>query len=226
LDALHKGLDSEKIKTLELALDQQIAKRFKFRINGFYNTIDDIITHRPATASELLIIDPSGAITSTLVYDNLGQQTIYGFEAEIFGYPTEKIHFWGNISYKEGQFKTTSPISGVDTTLNYIPFMEKITANIGATLRFGNFSISPYYQFVGKREGYLGNAVNNIQSVDSYGLINLNIIYKVSNNTLVSILGKNLTNETYYYPEEARREILTIPGGPGIGIFAKLTFKL
>ena len=225
-DAINQALDPEKIKTMELALDQGIATHYKIRSNGFYNIITDIITRRRATEGELLTIDPSGNMTSTLVYDNLGSQHIYGFEIEALGYPTEKVSFWGNFSYKEGKFNTKSPITGADTTLNYIPFMEKVTANFGVSLKLGRINITPYYQFVGKREGYLGNNVSEIKTVDAYGLVNLNVSYRISHKIVVSIIGKNLTNKTYYYPETVRREILTIPGGPGVGVFGRVTFRL
>ncbi len=225
-DAIGQALDPEKIKTIELALDQGITAKYKVRINGFFNIIDDIITRRSASAAELLIIDPSGNMASTLVYDNFGSQKIYGFEMEAIGYPTEKINFWANLGYKNGEFDTKSPLTAADTTFNYIPFMEKVTANVGLSFKIGNLTISPIYHYVGKREGYLRNLVSDIQTVDAYGLVNLNVSYRVSHRLTLSVMGKNLTNETYFYPEEVRREILTIPGGSGLGVFGKILFRL
>lgn len=221
LDAIGGGLEPEQINTFELAFDQKILDRYKVRVNGFMLDIIDLINRRPATAQEIQIIDPN--LPSTMIYDNLGKKKIQGVELELTGYPTDYISFWANLSYKDGEMLNDDD----SVTCDYLPFIEKTTANAGVSFKLFNkkLTISPNFQYVGERSGTLvTDTTNTIQTIDAYSLINCSISYKFNNNLTTSITLHNITDEEYFYPEDVRRKILTIPGGPGFGAFVKLKY--
>ncbi len=219
-DAVGGSLKPERIRTYEVAWDQTITNRYKIRLNGYYLNVFDIIQRRDATQEELNIIDPN--MTATKIYDNLGEQEIMGLEAEVHAYPTDYLSFFANYSYKEGKI-----FEGDSTVSDYIPFMENHTFNGGFTLSIFNkrLSISPNYQYVGERKGTLISKPDSIFSVDAFGLLNVNVSYKASEKVTISLIARNITDEMYFYPEDVRRNIPVIPGGPGASAFVKLHYR-
>jgi len=219
LDAVDQGLKPERIQTYELAWDQSIAEKYILRINGYMLNVVDIINRRAATQEELNIIDPN--MPSTLIYDNLGEQKLQGVEMEINGYPSETFEFFANFSYKDGEV-----INEDTTTYDYIPFMEKIIVNAGFSVKFDKFTISPNIQFVGEREGTLAAKPDSLYSVDAFNLLNLVVNYQFNDKLNLSVSARNLLDEEYFYPEDVRRKIAVIPGGPGMSVFFKLRYNL
>lgn len=220
LDAIDKGLEPEQINTFELAVDQKFLKRYKIRANAFMLNINELINRRPATQAEIQLIDPN--LPSTLIYDNLGDKDITGFEIELNGYPTDNLNFWGNISYKDGEVLNEDTV-----TFDYLPFVEKITANGGISLKlFKSLTIAPNYQYVGERKGELSSDPGTTQSVDAYGIMNLVIINEINKQLKLQLNLKNLLDEEYYYPEDIRQNILKIPGGPGRFVYITLKYNM
>ncbi|MCK5146856.1 TonB-dependent receptor [bacterium] len=213
-DATGIGLEPERIRTIEVALDQKFADKYKFRINAFLTNIFDLIGRDAMTPSEYGSI--IGATPTTKIYRNLGDQAVKGVEAEIKGYPSDKFNFFLNMTYKSG----TDDASDTD-----IMYMSNLTANGGFSLAFGNkCHLIPNFQYVGKRKGTLNNGTEN--SVDAILLANLVIKFKVSQNMDFYLTGLNLLNKEYFYPEQVRKNMATIPGGPGRSIFFKADFRL
>jgi outer membrane receptor for ferrienterochelin and colicins len=241
-DAVHKRLKPERIHTTELGWEQQFARKYKLKVNGFYTTVYDLITRRQPTGVEISDYNSTHTTpftTSTRLYDNLGQLTEHGFEAEIAGYPTKWFSFWANMSYKSGNFKTKviDPSNTAvlkDTTYNFLPYSQKVTYNLGLSAKLFNkkLNIAPNFQWVGSNIGVLefnGTTVKNNSTtfkVGAYGLLNLTISYEITKNFKLSVYGTNLADKVYYYPELVRKKLQTIPGGPGRIIGMTLFVKI
>jgi outer membrane receptor protein involved in Fe transport len=72
------------------------------------------------------------------------------------------------------------------------------------------FCLTPQVQYIGERDGYTQRSGN--YTLDSYVLLNL--IGKFDYDRFsVSISGKNLLDEDYFYPEYIRRISEKVPGG-------------
>lgn len=232
-DAININLKPERIRTYELALDQSITDRFKVKINGFYLQIFDVINRRPATPEEINTINQPG-MSSTSVYDNLGKQNIFGAEAEFNAYPTDYLNFFINGSYKDGEvFDIPSKTATKKDTLvsyDYLPFVEKYTATAGFTFKYKAFNFTPSFLMVGSKEGpFASNAIapfkaDSINKINAYTLLNLNLTYQFPQNIKLTISIRNLLDEKYYYPEDVRRRIAVVPGGPGRAIFFKISY--
>lgn len=232
-DALDRQLKPELIKTIELAGDIGLLKNYKIRANGFYNLIQDAINRRAATKDEITLIDPT--IGGTSIYDNLGKQTIMGGELELAGYPTNYLNFFANISYKDGAASDV-PYAGKinkDSTINYdyLPYVEKISGNVGLTFKWKGFSITPTAQYIGEKEGPLsGNSTvtkykkDSVIKVEAYNLLHLTVKYQFNQNLNISFSIRNLLDAKYYYPEDVRRQIPAIPGGPPRAVFFKISY--
>ena len=209
-----------------------IANPPKIRVNGFYLNVFDIIGRRLPTAAESG--DPN--FLGGRVYDNLGEQTIYGGELELNAYPTDKIQIWANFSYKDGKVGEKDSVlnsSGTVITIDEIPFMENITANAGITFKLldKKLLISPILQYVGEREGYKERKTDPLAlykdtkaTLDAYALFNLTVSYKFNEKYKLSVSGLNLFNQTYFYPADVRKNLDYLPGGPGIAAYFKLGY--
>jgi iron complex outermembrane receptor protein len=201
-------LDPEKIRTTELALDQKLG-RFKFRVNGFYTNVIEIIGRRQPLSNE------SNLVGSALIYDNLGDQTISGVEAEIHGYPTKTLEFFVNCSYKQGVN---------DETDEDIDYLENLTGSGALTWKpTQGFGVTPSFEYVGERKGTLSNGKEN--KVDAFALINLSVRYQLSEELQVSTSVRNMFDVEYKYPEWVRKNLRTTPGGPGRSVFVTLSYK-
>ena len=229
-DVFDRGLEPERIKTYELALDQTLMEKYKIRINGFYLNVFDIIGRRLPTTVESA--DPN--FLGGRVYDNLGEQTIYGGELELNAYPADNIQIWANFSYKDGRVGEKDSVlnsSGTVIAIDEIPFMENITANAGITFKLldKKLLIVPSFQYVGEREGYLEKKTDPVYkdtkaSLDAYALLNLTASYKFNEKYNLSVSALNLFDKTYYYPADVRKNLEYLPGGPGIAVYFKLGY--
>lgn len=210
-DAAGFSLEPEKIKTFEFAWDQAVSDKAKFRLNGYYLTVADLIYRRPTTDQEKVLTGDARA----LIYDNGSDQDIYGVEAEVSAYPSDKFNFFANISIKKG--------TNADTD-DDIPFLESILGNAGFNSDLSSkFSLSGNMQFIGEREGQ--TAAGKTVTIDSYILVNAILNYKISNNFSASIIGKNLFDTDYNFPEPIRRNLEMIPGGPGRSVALRVDFS-
>ncbi len=218
-DAIGKGLKPERIKTYELALDQDFFERYKLRINGFILNVFDMIARRDATATDKAI---SPLIGNAKIYDNVGQQKISGVEIELNGYPTNTISFFANFSYKDGSRYDDNG----NQTYDFIENMEHITANAGLSFKLDKLTISPNFQYVGDRKGTLVSKPNEMLTVDGFGLLNIAATYMLNYNLQLSFSTRNIFNKEYWYPETSRRNMQQLPGGPGRSIYVKLSYLI
>ncbi len=210
--AIDGYLDPEKIKTTEIALEQVISNKHTFRINAFHMDISQIIARRPTTPQEQ--IDFFGG-SSPFVYDNLSIQEITGIEAEFSGYIDPKVSYFINGVIKDG----------ADASGNDIHYFSNMTASggISAELFNGNTKVSPNFVYIGEREGKLQSGAHS--KVDPYALVNLVVRQKMSDHVIFSITLSNVLDTEYFYPEQVRRNIETIPGGPRRNIFVRVFFQ-
>ena len=208
--ALHKTLDPEKIKTIEFAIEQTIAKRHTGRINSYYTEISAIIGRRPTTPEEQAIIN-----SSAFAYDNLGRQIIRGIEVELSGYPSKQVSYFINGTYKTGK----------DSSGNEINYISHYTASGGVSLNSASLktSLTPSFYFVGSRKGRLQNETEN--KIKAYAIVNLFVNQRISGRFNGSITLKNLLDTEYVYPEQVRRNISSIPGGPSRGIYISFGYQ-
>ncbi len=192
------ALTPEKVTSYEVGMDYLFGSN-SLRVNAFQADTKDLIARA--------LIAPAGVngnTRDTPMYGNIQGQKLQGIEAEVKGsfYPGQN-HFF-NVSLLRGTENAT------DTDVLFIP---KVLANVGFTLPvMSNLTFSPYAQYVGKKDGSLvdGTPV----TVEEYTLVNANVSYRWRH-MWATLTGKNLTNETYAYPEYIRRNVASTPGGPG-----------
>ena len=93
-------------------------------------------------------------------------------------------------------------------------------------------SISANLQYIGEREihykaMYPWNAwPEGDYTEDAYTLLNAKVSYLPIENLTLSLIGKNLMDTQYNYPEYIRKAIPYIPGGPGRAIYISLEYRL
>lgn len=218
--AAQRSLNPEKINTYEAALDYKLSKNYSLRVNGFYlNTIDQILRRPIAGSVDTIILGHDVG----RIYDNFGEKEYYGGEVEFNGYPSRDLSFFMNASYRDGKDKESDEdlLYFIHTTAN---------AGISATI-FDKLTISPNVQYVGENEGSLGTGTNppyqdNMKVViDDFTILNLVVNYAITSQLNLTLTGRNLTDEKYYYPERIRRFIPKLPGGPGTSFYVQLGYN-
>ncbi len=209
-DAIGSALKPEFISSTEVALDQQFLGKYNIRVNGFMTKVSDVIGRRAKTQAD---IDATGEVGGS-IYDNLGAINITGVESELRGYPMEALSFFINMTFKT---------SVDDDTDEDVPFTSNIASSGGVTYKgISKLSISPNYQFVGERANELAAPT---VTVDPFFLLNLRVGYQLSEQLEIALVGQNLLDEEYFYPEQVRGNIETIPGGYRRAMFVSMSYK-
>jgi len=204
------GLLPEEVQTIELGAEYLLRKT-RFSVNYFYLTTDNII-NRSAIADS----GTFGHTQATPMYGNSDGQEIQGLEMEISGYPAPNIYFFLNLTYKTGIEKSTE--EDIDFIANYI-------GNAGINLKLHpKVDFAAYLQSISKREGVLTN--DSTAVIDPYTIANLQVNYKLSSSVTLSLIAKNVFNTEYFYPEYIRKNISSVPGGPGQAFYIKLKSNL
>ena len=94
-------------------------------------------------------------------------------------------------------------------------YIANHTVSFGLSWRvLRQLHIKPNLQYAGSRG-----------EVDDYTLVNLVVSIPFSKALSLELIGRNLTDEEYLYPEYVRRNIAGIPGGPERSAFARLHWK-
>lgn len=196
-------LNPETIQTVDLGLELIFGDGFKARINGYFEGTSDGI-ERTKTSS------PATQGANAAVYANASKYDYYGVEVSVNGLVGETGYYGFNLGLKDGKNSDTDA-----DLFGFSPF----TANGWLNLRFANFRVTPFFQFVGERKGVSARKVNNVAvgnySLDSYFLMNLTLGYKLDQ-FMIQAGVKNLFNTDYSYPEFIRGLSEEVPGGPGI----------
>ena len=226
---IDSNLVPEEITSYELAYRQNLFDKLMIKFNAFYLESANLIDLWPANQDERNQLLSEGLIPGT-VYRNSNLRKIRGVEFEMRSTFSDKIGLWGNISYKEGKIIDEN----TDTIMyNYLPFVEKFTANAGFhVVMWDRLTIAPNMQYVGDRSGYItvkndqGQMVEKWNDVPAYTLYNINIWCRTTQKLKLGLSIHNILNTTYYYPEDIRKHIKTIPGGPGRSIYVKLSYQI
>jgi len=199
-----KDLKPERVKSFDLALDTTIRQKTNFNMDLFYLTTDELVTRVPTS-------DPDTTGENSAEYINLGGQNIWGVEVALITPVGKKARLFFNYSLCQGENKETEIDEGDQEIEKDLVFIAEHTANAGVSWKPAAWlSISPNFQYVSERG-----------EVDPYFLAHLVVMMPLHKNIAVSLIGRNLTDEDYSYPEYVRQVIDEIPGGPGRSFFVR-----
>jgi outer membrane receptor protein involved in Fe transport len=200
------SLEPEAIDTLDIGLDILLNESNSMRLNFFHTTSNNLITR-----SLIVPVGEKGNTRPTPQYTNSEGETFNGFEIEFKGSVLKNIYYFANTSFVVGEEKTDQ------TDVAFIP---RWLGAIGVTWKANKkLTMASYLQYTGKRKGFLANG--DLSITPAYLIWNLNIKTKLSKYLSLQLIGKNLGNKNYYYPEYIRRNISQIPGGPPRSFYLK-----
>lgn len=206
------NIDPEKVTTYEFGLDY-VGKKFSARANYYIMKIEDIIIRRPLTDAEKAEFDATGGV----IYDNINNQDLTGLEFELKAFPSKNFKFFVNGSFRTGEDSKT------DKEINYVA--KKVFAGgLNLTIPALKTTFSPNFYYVDKRSGIALDGQK--YTFDDYFIVNLTINVELSKKLNVSLIGKNIFDKTYYYPEMTRNKIgIKLPGNTPITIFMKVAYR-
>jgi len=228
-----ESLEPEKINSFDLGMDLSLSN-FNFRLNAFYAKTDKLIGRRGLTLSDTAALNLETGYGSGpmewkqgAVYANGGSDDYYGLELSVQGNPVNQLNFRGNLSYKKGK----------DNQGNELLYFSPWLANVGVIYRpTKRISVSAVIKYVGKIKGHYASlypwnqwpnaaAGGTDYSIDGYMLFNAGITFRLCPGIVLSLIGKNLFNKEYVYPEYIRQAIPYIPGGPGRAVYWSVSYK-
>lgn len=202
-------LQPEKVKSYELGMDYMLGSN-SLRLNAFWAETSDLISR-----SRIVPAGVNGNTRDTPQYGNIEGQKFSGLEAELKGSFHARERHFVNISLLRGTEKKDS---------SDVMFIPKVLGNLGLNLKvLEGFTVSPYLQYVGAKEGTLINGTP--VRVGAFALANLNLEYRFTPAVWASLTGKNLFDKTYASPEYIRRLIPETPGGPGRAVYFTLGYR-
>lgn len=210
-------LKSEKIKTFELAFQQNL-DRYNNQINIYYNIIEDMIY-----AETQISVDPNNT------YYNLGTNKSFGIEIE----SRQKIFDWfySFINYSYNVSTNTKTIDDVKKEFAHVDVApHKINAGINILLPY-NFGLSSTFMYRSKMEKFkflntdtgLEEEVSQ-DTVGNYTVINAKLIYDNANFPLGGFFSVYNLLDTEYYSQD--NELRHYPPMPGIHFIAGITLQL
>jgi iron complex outermembrane receptor protein len=193
------ALEPERTRNFDLAIDTALGASYNLRVNAFYLTTSDLIVRVPTD-------DPETMGENAAVYTNGGGENIWGLEAALMAQPSDKMSLFVNYSWREGEDKD----SGADSI--YIANHTVSTGLVWKPLR--KLHLKPNLQYAGERG-----------AVDDYTLVNLVVSVPLTNSLSLELIGRNLGDEEYVYPEYVRGILAGTPGGPERSGFVRLHWK-
>jgi outer membrane receptor protein involved in Fe transport len=203
---------AENIRTFEIGLETQPAEDLNLRLNGHYSMLDRLIDRRkPVTQDELDLV---GGQPEVGLYDNFLKGNIYGIEASVrLGLARRVQSFW-NLSWTQADYETLRPeFEAIGVFPRPLP--AKWTASAGLSWQALPWLVlHPNAQYVGSR----GEAA-------AYTLVNGVVDVTYWKPWTLSVIGNNLFDRRYEYPEYVRRNVGTIPGGPGRALYARALYR-
>lgn len=129
-------------------------------------------------------------------YENFQSQKIQGVELN-FDYQIQKIGIQTNFSYLKGKTRENDlveernilyrrPNFKFSLGVNY-PILEKLNLNLG-------------YNYLSKRiDAYYNEQTYSVEDIDlgSYGIVDLNLNYKLNSKWNIAVMGRNILNKKY-----------------------------
>ncbi len=193
------GLDRERTRSLDVALDATLGGAYNLQVDAFVLRTSDVVTRVPTSRPD--ITGPGAS-----EYVNAEGDQIWGLEAAFIAQPAAGLRAFASLAYLEGESRATD--AELTDFANY-------TATAGVSLRLGPaLAVKPNAQYVGSRG-----------EVDDYLLLNLVVSFPVAADWSVDLIGRNLTEATYDYPEYVRGILDAIPGGPESSYLARVRWQ-
>ncbi|MFC1849117.1 TonB-dependent receptor plug domain-containing protein [candidate division CSSED10-310 bacterium] len=139
-------------------------------------------------------------------YINSPGENIWGAEASIFASLGKNATFFLNFAYRTGKQEDTD---------EDLEFIAENTASAGLSWKILHWlTVSPNALYISERG-----------EVDPYTLLNLVVKMDINKDLSLDLVGRNLTNEDYAYPEYIENNIDEIPGGPEQSIFLRVHYR-
>ena len=223
-----EDLEPEKINTIDIGIDYSFSK-YSIRINGFFTKTDMEISRRALDSLDLVILNSEEGYgtgnmmwTKGAIYENKEGNIYKGVELSFQGVPTSYLHFKGNVSYKIGK----------DADDNDLNCFAPLLANFNIIIKpIKKISISATAQYISEREIHYkalypwNTWAESDYTLDAYTLLSAKLTYFLEENLYISLIGKNLLDTDYSYPEYIRKAIPYIPGGAGIALYFEVGYK-
>ena len=167
----NRDLDPEEITAYEVGYQAFLFKRFKARVDLFYNQIDRFID------------SPEETVPGELIIPNSEDGSIFGGEVSLEFFLAEWLKGFLNYSYQERRVDIKS--------LGIAPHHK---GNVGLNFSFKNgFSANVFVHHVGESEGSPGK-------VNPYTLVNVRLGYQfkiLGNRTEIALAAFNLFNDVH-----------------------------
>lgn len=224
------NLETETVNNFDFGIDYSFDK-YSIRLNAFYMiTANEIVRIGLDSLSMVDLNNEEGFGSGAMVWskgskyvNNIDGNTYQGVEFSFQGYPHKMFSFRGNLSYKQGKSNTDN---------SEITEFAPITANLSLTFKpYKGLFFNTSLQYIGNREIHYKPTypwqkwTEDDFTIDAYTLLNASIGYKFQNGLKLSVIGKNLTDTEYFYPEYIRKGIPYIPGGPGRAMYVELKYR-
>ena len=178
--------------------------------NPFYIESNNKIGRRPPK--------PGEGISAPLTYDNLSGDEITGLT----------LSYQGVFDQHTVEFDLTQQSGEATDTGQDIEGIAELTALAEYNYEFTKPDVNAnlFLKHVGDRDLTVDPAGEPArdETVSSYNLLDANVTWNgLGPNSSLSLKGTNLLDEDYSYPEDIRKNIKSIPGGPGRSYFITLT---
>jgi len=178
-------LEPERVRNIEMSASYQMNNEFSANLAAYYNMYSNVVG-----LAEALMTDG----TSTLQFQPVGKQTIYGLQANS-RYQRKEHGFWANYSY-------THPTNDDDgLRISDIP---SHSFNIGGNiLLFSKLNLNLRANYLGKRLTGTGTSGsrNPISEFDPYLVLNGSVSYRnLVNGLTIHVQLNNLTDVEYFHP--------------------------
>lgn len=199
-------LKREKTRTLELTYDGQSDEKTQLQVTLFRVELSDEITRR--------------TVGSETQYFNGDGRLVYGLESSWQHQWSDALQSQLNFTWQAGEDRSLDEISSRDVDRLYFTPDFYANAMLGWQMR-PHWRSSVSAQYIGQRRYLLTD--DSSASLDDYSLLNASLAYQHAPHQIRLTL-RNLLDTDYVYPEPVRRNLESIPGGPGFSSY--LSYRL
>ncbi len=185
------------------------------RVGGFYLSTDELIGRTGVVPADSSL----GNTVDTPLYANGDGYAITGVEVDLKARPVENAHVFWNGTYRQALIDDKEP------PLSFAP----ILMNVGGSYTFRDrVRLGAIGQYVGSRTVQLNETEDRPAkdvTLDPYFPLNASVALLANKNVDVEFALKNITDVEYAYPENIRRNVAEVPGGPGRSFYATLKLR-
>jgi iron complex outermembrane receptor protein len=189
-------LAAETVKTVDAGVDLTFQDRYNLKANYFWLETEDSIERADANGDGV----PD--------YVNGEGFEVQGLEFDFTGDLTDALSLFVNGTFRDSEDTATG---------DEVAYLTEITANLGVEWKLGEkVSISPNLQYVGDQEN---PALSSDAGADAYTLVHLKVRYDATENFSLALVGRNVFDEEYTYPEWVRGNIGDLGTGPEAAVY-------